>query len=236
MKPRPSRRKLLKRRIQVFLASSLGPPLLKLISRTWKVRRIGLEHREAATADGDRPVFALWHQHVPTAVGTHTDYGIRILASRHHDGDITSGIAEKLGYTAVRGSSSAGGAAAMRELLRLAEHPDGYALTPDGPRGPARSVKPGVLYLSATIRRPLVATGFSASKFWQTRSWDSMRLPKPFAKVVISYGPGHEVPRAALRDDTLLSAESARLVEAMDAAQASADEELARWLGDPQQG
>ena len=88
-----------------------------------------------------------------------------------------------------------------------------------------------MLFLAATVRRPLIATGFAASRAWQANSWDRMVFPKPFAKVVVAYGPPAEVARASVKDDTLLAAEIERLRAAMESSQQEADAELARWLG-----
>ena len=77
-----------KRRAEVWLAQTLGPLLIRMLARTWRVRRVGLGHREAATRDGARPVFSLWHGNILAAVGTHQHYGIRVMVSRHHDGEV----------------------------------------------------------------------------------------------------------------------------------------------------
>ena len=223
----PSRRKRWKRRVETWLARTLGPPLLRLLARTWKVERVGLEHREAATVDGARPVFSLWHESVLAAIGTHQHYGIRVMVSRHHDGEVISGIVGKLGFRTVRGSSSRGGGVALREMIRAARDPDGFALTPDGPRGPAHRVAPGVLYLAAAVRRPLIATAFSADRAWRGKSWDRMLLPKPFARVVVCYGPPMELPREVMRDEALLAAHAERLEEAMAVAVRGAEGALA---------
>ena len=119
-------------------------------------------------------------------------------------------------------------------MLRGAKDPSGYALTPDGPRGPAYSVAPGVFFLAATVRRPILAIGLAASSYWQAGSWDKMILPKPFATVVLSYVEPLEVQRAAIKDEALLEAESARLRDAMDRARESAAAELRRIIGGAQ--
>lgn len=222
----PSRRKRWKRRAETWLARTLGPPLLRLLARTWRVERIGLEHREDATRDGARPVFSLWHEHILAAVGAHQHYGIRVMVSHHHDGEVISRIVGRLGFRAVRGSSSRGGSAALRAMIRAARDPDGFALTPDGPRGPAHVVAPGVLYLAAAVQRPLVATAFAVDRAWRARSWDRMLLPKPFARVVVSYGAPLDLPRDVMRSETQLAAEASRLERAMAEAQAAADRAL----------
>lgn len=222
-RPLPKR---IKRRIEVFLARWVGPLVVRMLARTWRVELIGVEHREAATHDGKRPVFSFWHETVLVAMGSHLGYGIRVMVSRHHDGDVVANLVKSMGFQALRGSSSRGGAAALREMLREAQEPDGYAITPDGPRGPSYSIAPGVLHLAATVRRPLVAAGFAASRCWRVNSWDRMIIPKPFAKVVVAYGEGMELPRALIKDEEMLERCTVDLAEAMERARRQAEAAL----------
>ena len=231
VKPAPSRRKRWKRRTENFLARTMGALFLRLIGKTWKIHIIGLEHRDAATVDGNCPVLSLWHQDIPAGIVAHQGYPIRVMSSRHHDGDVIASIVKRMGHTAIRGSSSAGGAVALRAMLLGAKDPSGYAFTPDGPRGPAYSVAPGVLFLAATVRRPILPIGLQASRYWQAKSWDKMILPKPFATVVLVYVEPLQIARAAMKDDALLEAESLRLREAMGRARELAVQELARHVG-----
>lgn len=63
------------------------------------------------------------------------------------------------------------------------------AVTPDGPRGPARVVKPGVLAAARRSRAPILPVAAGANSAWELRSWDRLLIPRPFARVRIAYGP-----------------------------------------------
>ena len=62
------------------------------------------------------------------------------------------------------------------------------AVTPDGPTGPAGSVKRGVFYLAERSEGRLVPVGVAASCAKRLSSWDSFLIPLPFSRVVITYG------------------------------------------------
>lgn len=215
-----------RRRIASALAGALGPGLVRLLAWTWRVRWVGQENWDRATRAGKLPVFALWHQHIPAGAALHRHRNLTVLISRHHDGEVIARVVERLGYRTARGSSFDGGAAALRELLAAARTDQGLVVTPDGPRGPAHSVAPGVLYLAGAGARPLVAVGFAASAAWRARSWDRMVIPRPFARVVVAYEPGLEVPRADVRDPRGLESWRARLRESMARAEAAAERAL----------
>jgi lysophospholipid acyltransferase (LPLAT)-like uncharacterized protein len=75
------------------------------------------------------------------------------------------------------------------------------AITPDGPRGPARVCKPGVVRLAARSGLPVVPVGAYPSNGWRLRSWDRFIVPRPFTKVHVEFGPPIDVPPDAETTD-----------------------------------
>jgi lysophospholipid acyltransferase (LPLAT)-like uncharacterized protein len=73
------------------------------------------------------------------------------------------------------------------QLTRVLQEGRDLAITPDGPRGPARSVAPGALVVAQRAGAPLLPIAVSASSAWRLRSWDSFLIPKPFAKLHVAY-------------------------------------------------
>lgn len=176
-----------KRRATTSLAGTLGPWIFRLLAATWRVRRDGRGVDEFEHEGTRLPVFALWHRHIPAGFGLHRNRNLAVMISRHHDGEIVARIVEGLGYATARGSSYEGSLGATREMLRMARDAKGLVLTPDGPRGPAGSIAPGVLYLAAASKQPLVVTFFESSRAWRFGSWDRMEIPKPFARIVVAH-------------------------------------------------
>jgi lysophospholipid acyltransferase (LPLAT)-like uncharacterized protein len=103
----------------------------------------------------------------------------------------------------------------MRELEVAARAGRDLAVTPDGPRGPRGSVAPGAARVAAATGIPIVPVGVSASRAWRARSWDRFLVPKPGARVWVTYGEPFrvEVPDDAARD---------RIARGMEAVEARA--------------
>src|SRR5262245_36675985 len=102
-----------------------------------------------------RYIYAFWHEGILLPAYQYARRDIRVLISQHADGQLIAEICHRLGFRTVRGSSTRGGAEAVREMLRAGGGCH-LALTPDGPRGPRREVQPGVAYLAARTGMPVV--------------------------------------------------------------------------------
>lgn len=178
----------------------LGAAVVWLLARTWRVR---YDHEQAlrdAKSDGRPVVFVIWHGQLLMHLWAHRRRQISVLISEHRDGEIIARVAEILGYRTVRGSTTRGANRALIGLVRELEADHDVAITPDGPRGPDRSFAPGALLVAQRSGRPIVAVGAHASRAWQFRSWDRFTVPKPFARVTISYRPGMFVAEASPRE------------------------------------
>jgi lysophospholipid acyltransferase (LPLAT)-like uncharacterized protein len=62
------------------------------------------------------------------------------------------------------------------------------AITPDGPKGPARSYAPGAVVAAQRANAPILPIAAHADRAWYLSSWDRFMIPKPFANVTIAYG------------------------------------------------
>jgi len=178
-------------------AAMLGAAIVWLLGHTWRIDDAGLAVFDARIAAGERCVFAFWHARLLPLVYTHRGRGIVVLISRHRDGELITRIIERLGFRTARGSSTRGGEEGARDMLRLARTGALIGITPDGPRGPAEQVKPGLAFLASRAGIPVLPVAAAASRSWVFRSWDRFRVPKPFARVVVSYGVPIAVPRDA---------------------------------------
>jgi 1-acyl-sn-glycerol-3-phosphate acyltransferase len=95
-------------------------------------------------------------------------------------------------------------------------------LLSDGPRGPARQSKIGVVRLARLTGVPITPVALSARPRLRLRTWDRTLLPMPFVRVVCRFGDPIAAPRDAdpEREEWLrraLDRELARLTEAADA-------------------
>ncbi len=204
------------------LAVSLGPVLLRVLYSTWRVREINGGGWRALRAGGRPFIFALWHGQLLPLVVQHRSQGIRILISEHRDGELIAQIAGRLGLASIRGSTTRGGARALLAMCDALLSGSEVAVTPDGPRGPARSFASGTIVAAHRAGAPIVAIGVSASRAWHLSSWDAFMIPKPFARVTVAYSD----PMYVEAPDSRVAAEQtavfqAALSAAVDAAEAA---------------
>jgi hypothetical protein len=192
--------------------------LLRALAATWRIDVVGSEHLLATRSAGGAFVFALWHRTLLPLLWWHRRQDITLLVSRHADGSLLADAAARLGYRLVRGSTTRGGAVALRAIIRALNAGVTVALTPDGPRGPAHVVKPGALVAARRARVPILPVAAGASSAWRLPSWDHLLVPRPFARVRIAYGPPLDPARAPEP-----AASACELTRRLDAVSALAD-------------
>jgi lysophospholipid acyltransferase (LPLAT)-like uncharacterized protein len=173
------------------LVSFLAYLIVRVLSATLRVRHVHLEH-----ADTPQYILTFWHrQLVPLLGRARWRRPITVMISRSKDGQIIADVLGLFGVQSARGSSSRGGSGAMRGLLREAREGKSIVFTPDGPRGPARVLKDGVIFAARATQLPILPVAFAGKSVILLRSWDRMIIPKPFSKGVVLYGEPIVVPR-----------------------------------------
>jgi lysophospholipid acyltransferase (LPLAT)-like uncharacterized protein len=180
-----------------WFAGAVGKHLLDALLATTRFRVLTPEpHKPIAQQTG--VIYTLWHGRLLPLTYYHRAQSIATLISQSADGEYIARVVERWGYTAIRGSSSRGGGAALREMVKLARNRRSLAITPDGPRGPRQQLKPGVLTLAQLTGFPMIPMSASATRaWWVDARWDRFLVPKPFATVFIRYADPVYVPRNA---------------------------------------
>ncbi|MGE4480734.1 lysophospholipid acyltransferase family protein [Acidocella sp.] len=191
---------------QAFLARILAWYIQAVLRLQFGFRLDGAENLRLLA--GDAPMIAaFWHESLPSMpvlLRVARQAGMTrpavVLASRHRDGQLIGNIMRALGLGLVSGSSSKGGVASMQELVRMIKGGAHVALTPDGPRGPARRAAAGVAALAGLTGAHILPCGAATSRFITLRrSWDNMRIPLPFGRLVLVCGAPVAVPREEWR-------------------------------------
>lgn len=170
------------------VAVALGFTLVRLLARTWRYREHGREHPRRLERGHSPFIFVLWHSRILPLLFLHRDEAMVLLISRHRDGGLLASLAERWGYQFVRGSSRRGGEVGLLGVVRALQGGSIVALTPDGPRGPAERVKPGVVAAAQHAAVPVVPASAHPSGSWRLRTWDRFCIPKPFARIDVYYG------------------------------------------------
>ena len=150
------------------------------------------ELAEAVWKQGGGVLVVFWHSR--TSLAPHSwplDRAppVKGVISRSADGEFVAKAVAQLGIPAVRGSSSnkdkadrdKGGTQALRDGLRQLKV-GGLAITPDGPRGPVRSMAEGLPVMAKLSRAPVLFLGLSCNPAIRLNSWDRSLLPLPFGK------------------------------------------------------
>ena len=181
-------------------AGVLGAGLVGGLSLTTWVSRVGREHYLAFRREGRPVIFVLWHGQLVPLVHCHRDERIVVLVSDHPDGEYITRVIERRGFGTARGSSTRGSTKGLRALIRAARAGRDLALTPDGPRGPARVFKPGALLVARATGLPLIPVAVSAPTAWRLATWDSFMVPKPLARVEIRYDRPHWIPSGSTEE------------------------------------
>lgn len=161
-------------------------------------------------APSQKVIYAFWHRDMIPLMFLHKSQNIILLISSSKDGELIAGPAELLGYQTARGSSGRNGISAVKKMIKSSRE-NNLAITPDGPKGPSRKIKSGLLSIAYFTKIPIVPVAVDIQKEKVFNSWDRFRLPRFFSKVNITYGEPVEV-----FEKSQLNLKLAELQSAMD--------------------
>ncbi len=211
--------------VAIATVPALAACAVRVLGLTLRLTVIGVEALLPAWRERRPLIYALWHGRllmVPWVstrlAGVRGARGIRVLASRSRDGEIIARFARRFGLDTVRGSSSRGGAVAVRALAAALRAGDDVVVAPDGPRGPRQRVQPGLAALAALTGVPVVPVAFAARPARRLRTWDAFLIPAPFARCALVLGEAVHVKRDDDREEA-----RERLERALEATTAAAD-------------
>ena len=171
----------------------LAGPALKVLAASWRIRTVDEDRWRLLYAAQRAHVFLLWHEALLPLLWQHRGQSIAIVVSEARDGQYLADFAASLGYRTVRGSSTRGAARALLGAVRELRSGFAVAFTPDGPRGPRREMKPGVIAAAQRGGGIVVPLHAEADRAWRLDSWDRFMIPKFGARVRIVYGRPFEV-------------------------------------------
>ncbi len=175
-------------RLLLGLAPPLAALLIRLLKRLMRCEILGEEHPRALWDRGEHIILAFWHDQLLMLPAFYGGPGTKILISSSKDGELIARTMKSFRQGTVRGSSSRGGRAGFRALLRAAREKIDLAITPDGPKGPRHQLKEGVVQLARLSARPVIPLAFVCSRGHRFASWDRFLLPYPFCRSIFAYG------------------------------------------------
>lgn len=185
------------RGLSLLLAPFLASVLIRLTRLTMRLDRVGRRVVDDLGAAGRPYIHTFWHGHLFLMPYSYLGRRIAIMISAHHDGEMIARTMKLFGHESLRGSTTSGGAMALRAAVRALRGGRDVGFTPDGPRGPRHRAQMGVVQAARMSGAPIVPVAFSASRRKVLGSWDGFVVPMPFSRGVFVYGEPIEVPAQA---------------------------------------
>lgn len=142
------------------LLSFLSAFFIRILHATLRVRHVDVENLQSQP----QYILAFWHAHLLLMLHSRFRRPIMVMISRSKDGEYMARVFDRYGVDSARGSSTRGGSAALREMIRGARAGKNIVFTPDGPKGPPRVTKDGVIYAAQATGLPIVPVAFAAQK------------------------------------------------------------------------
>jgi lysophospholipid acyltransferase (LPLAT)-like uncharacterized protein len=167
--------------------------LLRLVGLTLRFEVIAEPGAVPATPPA-KGIFCFWHRCTLPCAWYFRKFRCSILISQSFDGELIARTLALLGFNAVRGSSSRGGAAGLWALKNVIEDGMPTVFTADGPRGPIYQTKMGPVKLAQVTGAPIGSFYLLPERAWVANSWDQFLIPKPFSRVVVSWGRAVAAP------------------------------------------
>jgi lysophospholipid acyltransferase (LPLAT)-like uncharacterized protein len=195
-----------KDRLLLFTVPPLASLIIRLLHMTLKIETLFEERVKPFWENDKRVILAFWHGRLLMIPFCYKGKGIKLLISQHKDGELLARTMKWFGYDTVRGSSTRGGMAAMKTMIRSIRESD-IAITPDGPKGPKYIVQEGTVALARLSGVPVVPVTFAASKKKVFGSWDAFNLPFPFSRGLFVWGKPFYVAKDADMEEARLELE-----------------------------
>ena len=175
--------------LKIYLYSFIGDLILRLIynSNTWHIN--GEKNYINSLEDGKSVLISCWHGQLLSCLRFLSYNNYNAIAGTHKDAEIISRVAKKWGFNVIRGSSKEKGFIAFKNIIRvLKKSPDLIFITPDGPSGPARIPKTGIIRAAKLTGSIIIPASVYSTKKWAFTNWDTFFLEKPFGQIYLKFG------------------------------------------------
>lgn len=188
---------------------TIGLAAAEYLRFVWCTSRLGLDPPDFY--EQVRPklpaIVAMWHgQHFMMPFLKRREHLVKVLISRHRDGEINAIAARRLGVLPIRGSGTSGrdflkkgGVVGFKQMMDALAHGYNVALTADIPKV-ARVAGRGIVQLARASGRPIYPVAVATSRYVELKTWDRSVLNLPFGRFVIAVGDPIQVDENAGED------------------------------------
>lgn len=190
--------------IKYFSSFRLIQTLISLIGSiyvltVYKTSKVNLKNRKKIEDLLERKesfIYSFWHDQLLMCPLTwQSNSSIKVLISKHRDGDIIAQLISNLGFEAIRGSThktnkikNKGGLLSARKMIKSLKNGISIGISPDGPKGPRHKVSEGILSISRLSKSVILPVGIGFKKKWVLNTWDKFIIPKPFNEITVVWG------------------------------------------------
>ncbi len=190
--------------IKYFSSFRLIQTLISLIGSiyvltVYKTSKVNLKNRKKIENLLERKesfIYSFWHDQLLMCPLTwQSNSSIKVLISKHRDGDIIAQLISNLGFEAIRGSThktnkikNKGGLLSARKMIKSLKNGISIGISPDGPKGPRHKVSEGILSISRLSKSVILPVGIGFKKKWVLNTWDKFIIPKPFNEITVVWG------------------------------------------------
>ena len=159
---------------------------MRLILLTCRIELQGFEQFIKNASKG-KCILMLWHNRIaiaPEILIRYTPFYFSPVISNSRDGEFLAILIGSYKVGKIIRVSHDSRHEAMHQLINhLNNSEEIVVITPDGPRGPRHVMKPGIAYAAKKANAAVIPVSWTATKFWQLKTWDQMMIPKPFSKI-----------------------------------------------------
>ena len=178
------------------LLSLIGSIYVLTVYKTSKVNLKNRKKIENLLERNESFIYSFWHDQLLMCPLTwQSNSNIKVLISKHRDGDIIAQLISNLGFEAIRGSThktnkikNKGGLLSARKMIKSLKNGISIGISPDGPKGPRHKVSEGILSISRLSESVILPVGIGFKKKWVLNTWDKFIIPKPFNEITVIWG------------------------------------------------
>ena len=189
-------KRVIRSRVGLFCLSITLAAIITLLMISIRWRHENKAYMKTVLANQTGLIVVFWHERILSMpwLWPHR-HAMNALQSPHPDGRLLAYTVNQLGVKTVWGSSNRNALSGLRGLKRVLDDSKIAAITPDGPRGPAKTAAAGPVALAALSEKPILPVAWSVDRYWRAPGWDAMIIPKPFARGTFHFGDVVTLPK-----------------------------------------
>ena len=184
-------------KIKLYLLSIVMQGFLFIVFRTSKWVITGEKEFNNAIKSQSPIMLCSWHERFLYAVYYFKLKKIKnvwAISSTHNDSQIMAYFLKRASINLIKGSSTRGWENVIKKMFKTFKNPESIiAITNDGPKGPPREAKLGSYKIALKSNAHIVSIACTSTKYWKARSWDKLRIPKPFGTIYIDFSKPMEI-------------------------------------------